>query len=117
AKNLFLSARRSPLRKIREAAMAVVLELRYDKPAILEAYLNEIYLGQDGSRAIHGAGAAARYYFGKELRRVSLPEAALLAAMINAPNRNAPNRNPGLARQRRDLVLGLMAEQGRITRQ
>ncbi|NOT07990.1 MAG: transpeptidase-transglycosylase [Gemmatimonadales bacterium] len=115
AKNLYLSASRTPLRKLREAAMAVVLELRHDKPAILEAYLNEIYLGQDGERAIHGVGAAARYYFGKDARRVSLAEAALLVGMISAPNRYAPQRNPEAARRRRDLVLQVMAGQGRIT--
>ena len=116
AKNLFLSAGRSPIRKIREAAIAIVLELRYDKPAILEAYLNEIYLGQDGGRAIHGVGAASRYYFGKEVRRVSLSESALLAGMIHAPNRHAPTRHQRAARERRDLVLRLMAEQKRISR-
>jgi penicillin-binding protein 1B len=66
-----LSASRSPLRKLREAAMALVLEIRYDKSTILEAYLNEIYLGQDAERAIHGVGAAARYYFGKGASKVA----------------------------------------------
>jgi len=116
AKNLFLNASRTPLRKLREAALALVLEARYDKATILEAYLNEIYLGQDGPRAIRGVGAAARYYFGKDVRRISLGEAALLAGMISAPNRNAPSRNPAGARQRRDLVLSLMLEQRRTTR-
>lgn len=116
AKNLYLSAGRTPLRKLREAAMALVLEARYDKPDILEAYLNELYLGHDGGRPIHGVGGAARFYFGKEARRLTLAESALLAGMISAPNRHAPTRNPGSARQRRDLVLDLMAEQGRITR-
>jgi len=115
AKNLFLSASRTPLRKLREAALAVVLEARYQKGTILEAYLNEIYLGQDGPRAIRGVGAASRYYFGKDVRRISLAESALLAGMISAPNRNAPSRNPDAARQRRDLVLGLMQEQQRIS--
>ncbi len=116
AKNLYLSASRTPLRKLREAAIAVVLEIRYDKTVILEAYLNEIYLGQDGGRAIHGVGAAARYYFGKEVKRITLGESALLAGMIHAPNRHAPTRHPRAARERRDLVLQLMAEQQRITR-
>ncbi|MGH7594207.1 MAG: transglycosylase domain-containing protein, partial [Gemmatimonadales bacterium] len=115
AKNLFLSAHRTPLRKLREAAMATVLEARYSKATILEAYLNEIYLGQDGARAIHGVGAAARFYFGKDVRRLTLAESALLAGTINAPNHNAPNRHPDVARERRDLVLQLMAEQHRIT--
>ncbi len=115
AKNLFLSARRSPLRKLREAAIATVLEWRYDKSTILEAYLNEIYLGQDGARAIHGMPAAARYYFGHRVEELSLDQAALLAGMISAPNRLAPTRHPDAARERRDLVLSLMAEQGRIS--
>ena len=116
AKNLFLTASRSPIRKLREAALALALEARYTKATILEAYLNEIYLGQDGARALHGVGAAARYYFGKEARKLSLAESALLAGMIRAPNRTAPTRNPESARQRRDLVLQLMLEQRRITR-
>jgi penicillin-binding protein 1B len=115
AKNLFLTASRSPVRKLREVALALALEARYPKATILEAYLNEIYLGQDGPRAIHGVGAAARYYFGKEARKLSLAESALLAGMIRAPNRTAPTRNPESARQRRDLVLQLMQEQRRIT--
>ena len=114
-KNLYLTARRTPLRKLREAAMALVLELRYDKRQILEAYLNEIYLGQDGSRAIHGVGAAARYYYGKDVRNVTLAEAAQLAAMISAPNRTVASRHPETAQQRRDMVLELMRQQERIT--
>lgn len=115
AKNLFLSASRTPLRKLREAAIALVLEMRYDKRRILEAYLNEIYLGQDGPRAIHGVGAAARYYFGKDVHKVTLAEAAQLAAMISAPNRTAATRHPDAARERRDMVLQLMLAQQRIT--
>jgi penicillin-binding protein 1B len=114
AKNLFLSARRTPLRKLREAAMAVMLEDRYEKPRILEAYLNEIYLGQDGARAIHGVGAAARYYFDKDAADLNLAEGALLAGMIRAPNRYSPVRHADRARDRRDLVLRLMVEQGRV---
>ncbi len=116
AKNLFLSASRTPLRKLREAAMALVLEIRYDKPTILEAYLNEIYLGQDADRGIHGVGAAARYYFGKGAGKITLAESALLAGMISAPNRYVPTRNPESARERRDLVLKLLADQERIPR-
>ncbi|HEY3934564.1 MAG TPA: transglycosylase domain-containing protein [Gemmatimonadales bacterium] len=115
AKNLFLTADRTPLRKLREAAMAVVLELRYSKAQILDAYLNEIYLGQDGARAIHGFGAAARFYFGKDVRRLSLAESAQLAAMISAPNRNAATRHPEAALARRDMVLQLMVDQHRLS--
>ncbi|MEZ4588927.1 MAG: transglycosylase domain-containing protein [Gemmatimonadales bacterium] len=115
AKNLFLSADRTALRKLREAAMASVLEREHTKTEILEAYLNEIYLGQDGRLAIHGVGAAARYYFGKRLDDLSLGEAATLAGMIQAPNRYSPIRHPETARDRRDLVLGLMEAQGRAS--
>ncbi|MGH7584523.1 MAG: transglycosylase domain-containing protein, partial [Gemmatimonadales bacterium] len=116
AKNLFLSADRTPIRKLREAAMALVLEMRYSKRQILDAYLNEIYLGQDGARAIHGMGAASRYYLGKDIRRITIPEAAQLAAMISAPNRTSAARHPDAARERRDMVLHLMADQRRISR-
>ena len=114
AKNLFLSARRTPLRKIREAAIAVMLEDRYEKSEVLDAYLNEIYLGQDGPRAIHGVGAAARYYFEKDAADLGLAESALLAGLIRAPNRYTPVRHLDRARERRDLVLRLMVEQGRV---
>lgn len=114
AKNLFLSSDRTPLRKLREAAIAAVLEMRASKDAILEAYLNEIYLGQDGSRAIHGVGAAARFYFGEDAGDLTLAQSALLAGMIQAPNRYNPVRNPDTARERRNTVLRTMAGQGRI---
>jgi penicillin-binding protein 1B len=114
AKNLFLTASRTPIRKLREAALATTLELRHSKREILEAYLNEIYLGRDGAAAIHGVGAAARYYFGKPVGRLSLSESALLAGMIRSPNRLSPTRHPRGAKERRNLVLGLMAQQKRI---
>ena len=103
AKNLFLSAERTPLRKLREMTMALVLEARYSKATILEAYLNEIYLGQDGGHAILGVGAASRFYFGKDVGKITLPESALLAGMIQAPNRFSPTRHELVARSRRML--------------
>jgi penicillin-binding protein 1B len=115
AKNRFLSARRTPTRKAREAAMALVLEARYSKDEILEAYLNEIYLGQNGSLAIHGVGSAARAYFGKDVSRLEPRESALLAGLIRGPNLYSPVRHPERARERRDLVLGLMRERGGLT--
>jgi penicillin-binding protein 1B len=115
AKNLFLHAGRTPLRKFREAVMALTLEARHDKDQILEAYLNEIYLGQDGGQAIHGVGAAARFHFGKDARELSLAESAMLAGMIRSPNRLVPSRHPVDARARRDLVLDLMAAQERAS--
>lgn len=94
--------------------MALLVEARYDKPAILEAYLNEIYLGQRGATAIHGVGEASRLYFGKSVADISVAESALLAAIIQSPNGISPFRHPDNATARRDLVLGLMHEQGRI---
>lgn len=115
AKNLYLSSRRSPVRKLREAAMALVLEARYTKDEILEAYLNEVYLGQDGALAIHGVGRAAQFYFGKDVSRLDLAESAVLAGLIRGPNLYAPFRNPDAARARRNLVLSQMRERSIIT--
>ncbi len=114
-KNLFLSAKRSPIRKLREAMMALALEARYDKETILQAYLNEIYLGQNGALAIHGVGSAASYYFGKDVSQLGLAEAALLAGIIRGPNLYSPYRHPEAARGRRDLVLQLMLDRGQIS--
>ncbi|MCP3983203.1 MAG: PBP1A family penicillin-binding protein [bacterium] len=113
-KNFFLTPARSYERKAQEAVMALLLEARYDKPAILEAYLNEIYLGQRGSTAIHGVGEASRLYFGKSVRHLELHESALIAAIIQSPNGLSPHRQVEGATRRRDLVLRLMLNQGRI---
>ncbi len=114
AKNLFLSPRRTMIRKVREAAIAVVLERRYSKQEILEAYLNEVYLGQDGGLAVHGVGRAAQYYFGKDVTALDLGEAAALAGLIRGPGLYNPFRRPEVARERRDMVLRLMEEVGAI---
>ena len=114
AKNLFLTPDRSFVRKLREAAMAVVLEARHSKDEILEAYLNEVYLGQDGSAALHGFASAARYYFGRDVGDLTLAESALLAGIIRAPNAYAPFRHPEAALARRALVLRLMHDAGLI---
>jgi len=113
-KNLYLSPERTVRRKATEAVMAVILDARYSKDEILEAYLNEIYLGRRGAVAITGVGEAARYYFGTEVSDLDLAESATLAGMIRAPNAYSPFRSPERTRQRRDLVLHLMAEAGRI---
>jgi penicillin-binding protein 1B len=114
-KNFFLTPERSYQRKFQEAVMALIVEARYEKDAILEAYLNEIYLGQRGSTAIHGVGEAAHFYFGKSVRDLVLPESALIAAIIKSPNGLSPHAdNPARTLERRDLVLELMREQGRI---
>jgi penicillin-binding protein 1B len=113
-KNLYLSPQRTLRRKANEAVMAVVLDARYSKDEILETYLNEIYLGRRGSIAITGVGEAARHYFGKEVSDLDLAESATLAGMIRAPNAYSPFRNPDRTRERRNLILKLMREEGRI---
>jgi penicillin-binding protein 1B len=114
-KNRLLSAQRTLGRKLREAWLAAMLEWRYSKERIFEAYLNEVYLGQRGGLAIRGMGAATRAYFGKEIHQLTLGEAALLAGMVRAPNSYSPHLNPERARQRRDVVLGRMRELGRLS--
>jgi penicillin-binding protein 1B len=114
-KNFFLTPERTLRRKVTEAVMALIVEARYSKPQILEAYLNEIYMGRRGSTAIHGVGEAARLFFGKRVGDLSVDESALLAAVIQSPNAMSPHRHPERAKKRRDLVLALMGEQGFIT--
>ena len=109
-KNFFLSPERTLRRKATEILMALLLELHYDKRDILETYLNEIYLGQDGNRAIHGIGLASLFYFGKPLKELSLAEAALLVGIIKGPSYYDPHRHPQRALVRRNLVLTEMAK-------
>jgi penicillin-binding protein 1B len=115
AKNLFLTPKRSIVRKGREAMMAFALEARYTKDEILQAYLNHIYLGQDGAVGIHGVGRAAQHFFGKDVAALDLPESALLVALIRAPSLYSPFRNPDTAVSRRNLVLRLMRDAEVIT--
>jgi penicillin-binding protein 1B len=110
AKNLFLSARRTPIRKYRELLMAFVLEVRYSKDEILQAYLNEVYMGQHHGVAVHGVARGAQLYFGKDISEVEVSEAAVLAGIIRGPNLYSPDRNPALTLARRNLVLDLMRE-------
>ncbi|MFW2404385.1 MAG: penicillin-binding protein 1B [Gammaproteobacteria bacterium] len=109
-KNYFLDNRRSLWRKLREAAMAVILELHYDKADLLNAYINEIYMGQDGARAIHGFGLAAQYYFSRPLDELELHQVALLVALVKGPTYYDPWRHPERAADRRNLVLQLLAD-------
>lgn len=113
-KNFFLTPERTLRRKATEAVMALLVESRYDKEAILEAYLNEIYLGRRGSTSIHGVGEAAHFLFGKRAANLTVAESALIAAIIQSPNRLSPHRNAEDALERRSLVLQLMNDQGRI---
>ena len=114
-KNFFLSPERTLQRKITELMMAVLLEIHYEKDEILETYLNEIYLGQDRDRAIHGVGLASLYYFGKTVEHLTLAESALLVAMVKGPAVYDPYRHPERALERRNLVLRETKERGYAT--
>jgi 1A family penicillin-binding protein len=114
-KSRLLSPERTLVRKVNEALLSAVLEWRYSKDQILEAYLNEIYLGQWGGSAVRGVGAASRAYFGKEVHQLTLPEAALIAGMIRGPNGYSPASNPERARERRDVVMTRMRDLGKIS--
>lgn len=114
-KNLFLRPEKTLRRKLLEQAMALLIEQRLSKDDILELYLNEVYLGQRGSFAIHGVAEAARLFFGKDVRNVTLGEAATIAGVIQAPQLFSPFRNLTRARARRDVVLQAMVEAGYLS--
>jgi penicillin-binding protein 1B len=116
-KNYFLTADRTLWRKATEAIMAVLLESHYSKDEILEAYLNEVFLGQVGTRSIHGVAQGAMLYFGRPLGELDTGQLALLAGMVQAPSYYDPRRHPERATARRNLALRLLAEQGVLTEQ
>ncbi|HEV8237978.1 MAG TPA: PBP1A family penicillin-binding protein [Thermoanaerobaculia bacterium] len=116
-KNLFLGTQRTLGRKLREAVLAMLVEARFGKERVLEAYLNEIYWGSAGGANLHGLGAASLAYFGKEPRELTLAEAATLAGMIQSPAGYSPLADPAAARQRRDWVLERMAARRFVSRQ
>lgn len=113
-KNLYLTHERTLSRKIREAFLAIFVELRHSKRAILQAYLNEIYLGSSNGVNLIGVGAASRAYFGKDPEQLDLPESATLAGMIQSPANYDPVRKPDRARVRRDWVLDRMVGLGSL---
>lgn len=115
ARTLWLSTERSWQRKLPEALITLHLEQKLTKPQIFEYYANSIDLGHQGSFAIRGFGEGAQVYFGKDLSQITLPEAATLAGMIQAPSSRNPFRAPDKAKTRRDLVLRMMREGGFIT--
>ncbi|EKJ5336209.1 penicillin-binding protein 1B [Vibrio vulnificus] len=115
AKNLFLTQDRTLWRKVREAYIALILDYRYSKDRILEAYLNEVYLGQSGNQAIHGFGLASRYYFGQPIQELRIDQLAMLVGMVKGPSYYNPVRFPERTKERRDLVLRLMMQQNMLT--
>ncbi len=116
-KNHFLSNERSLWRKGQEAIMSVLTELHYDKKVILQAYINEVYLGQHRNTAIHGFARASEFYFDRKLSQLSLPQIALLVGMVKGPSYYNPRRFPERAKQRRDLVLKQMLDHGLVDQQ
>lgn len=116
-KNFFLTSERTWRRKLQELYFAILLERKYDKERIFELYANEVYLGQRNSFAIHGFGEASALVFGKDVRDLTLAESALLAGIIQAPNRYSPWRRGEAARNRRNYILTLMERKGMIAPQ
>lgn len=114
-KNLFLSSEKSLSRKINEALMSLILDARYDKNRILETYLNEIYLGQNGSYQVHGFALASQFYFGRPIQEITPSQMALLVGMVKGPSLYNPWRHPEVALERRNVVLKLLQENHAIS--
>ncbi|MCK5477386.1 MAG: transglycosylase domain-containing protein, partial [Methylococcales bacterium] len=115
-KNFYLTSEKSLWRKANEALMALILEYRFQKDEILEAYLNEIYLGQDGASSVHGFGLASEFYFGRPLENLPLHEISALVALVRGPSYYDPRRHPDRSVKRRNLVLDEMHKLGYITK-
>ncbi len=115
AKNLFLTQERSLWRKFQEAYMALLMNYKYSKDKLLEVYLNEVYLAQNGRTGIYGIGLASDYYFARPINELRIEQIALLVAIIKGPSYYNPRRNPERALARRDLVLRLMVENNLIS--
>jgi penicillin-binding protein 1B len=116
-KNYFLNNEKTWERKLKEAIMAVLLEIHYSKDEILETYLNEIYLGQDGRRAIHGFGLASQFYFNRPIKEIKIHEIAMLIGLAKGASYYNPRRHPEVALNRRNIVLTQMVKGGAITQQ
>jgi len=114
-KNMFLTRERTLSRKFKEALMALIIEARYSKDQLLEAYINEVYLGQHYANGIYGFGLSAKFYFGKTLAALNNAQIALLIAQVKGPSYYDPWRHPTRAKTRRDLILRLMFEQNLLS--
>jgi penicillin-binding protein 1B len=114
-KNLYLTNERSIIRKIKEALMALIIDARYSKEEIIQAYLNEVFLGQNGEMAVHGFGLASYFYFDRPIYELELTEVALLVGMIKGPSYYSPRSHPERALERRNLVLRILLEANELT--
>ncbi|MGI9335901.1 MAG: penicillin-binding protein 1B [Gammaproteobacteria bacterium] len=115
AKNFYLTHERTWWRKLNEAMLALLLEIHYDKPDILEAYLNEVFLGQQGKRAIHGFGLASRFYFARPVGELDLDEIAMLVALVKGASFYNPRKHPQRVLERRNLVLNMLVSEGVVS--
>ncbi len=114
-KNYFLNSERSYARKFKEIMMAIIMNSRYTKDQILEAYMNEIYLGQNGNAGVYGFGLASYFYFGVPVSELSQDQMALLVGIIKGPSYYDPWRNPQSALERRNTVLAVLHKDGKLT--
>ncbi|NVK73141.1 MAG: transglycosylase domain-containing protein [Oceanospirillaceae bacterium] len=114
-KNMFLSSERTYSRKLTEVIMSVLLEYHYSKEAIITAYMNEVYLAQLGSSALHGFAAASEHFFGRPINELNIDEIALLVGMVKGPSLYNPERSPNRAKARRNTVLAILKDQGRLS--
>ena len=114
-KNYFLTRERTLIRKFNEAIMSLLLEYHYSKDQILSAYINEVYLGQDGQRAVHGFALASQYYFKRPIQQLTTAQIALLAGLVKGPSWYNPRSHKERALQRRNTVLKVMFEQKLLT--
>jgi len=115
ARHLFFSREQTIRRKIDETIMAAILEFSFSKREILEAYINEVYLGQDGKRPIKGFSEGSTHYFGRDIRDLNFKEIALLVGMLKGPSYYNPISSPERAARRRNIVLEVMARQQLIS--
>ena len=111
-KNFYLTPEKTIKRKVNEAFMALLVEFHYDKDEILEAYLNEVNLGQNGNYSINGYGLASQFYFGMPLRELNIAQQAYLVGLVQGPTLYNPWRNPEAAKKRRNIVLNNMLVMG-----
>lgn len=116
-KNFYLNSDRTFKRKANEAVMAIMLEMHYSKNDILQAYMNEINLGQNGSHSINGFGLASQFYFNRPIKELRLDQLAMLVGLAKGPTQYNPLRYPDAALQRRNVVLSNMLTTGKINQQ
>ncbi len=114
-KNLFLTREKSLVRKAKEAMMALIIEFRHDKDVILEAYLNEVFLGQNGDTGVYGFGLASYFYYDRPLNELSIDEIATLVGIIKGPSYYNPRKYEERVLERRNIVLRLMFESSQLS--